>query len=174
MDESGDVREDEVAEVARRAAMAASARRSLARTAPEGMAAQDVDEGMLTRLGLALERIESACTGFAGAMVFRGMDAAPLVSLLPDFGSDDARRTITRIATAVRMQYDLLEDGSLGRYVDSVISTERGAFLVKSIRDDLVVVSLAGTPPDVAPAWRAMAAERAEIEAAAAELFLGG
>ena len=155
MDEFGDAREDEVAEVARRAAMAASARRSLARTTPDGLTARDVDEGMLTRLGLALERI-----------------AAPLVSLLPDFGSDDARRTLTRIATAVRMQFDLLEDGSLGRYVDSVVSTERGALLVKSIGDDLVVVSVSGTPPDVAPAWRAMAAEREEIAAAAADLFV--
>ncbi len=169
--EHDDAREDEVADVARRAALAASARRSLARDAPTGMAAVDVDDAMMARLGMALERIEAVSPGFAGAMLFRGVDAAPLVSLLPDFGSDEARRTLTRVATAVRMQFELLEDSSLGRYVDSVISTERGAVLVKSIADDLLVVSLAGTPPAVAPTWRAIALERVEIAAAAAGLF---
>ena len=151
--------------------MAASARRSAAREAPDGMSGSDVDDAMMIRLGLALERIERKCVGFAGAMLFRGSQAVPLVSLLPDFGSDEARRTLTRVATAVRMQLDLLEDSTLGRYVDSVTSTERGALLVQAIGDDLLVVSLAGSPPDVAPAWRALAAERAEMAEAAEGLF---
>ena len=174
MDLHDDAREDEIADVARRAAMAASARQKAAREAGGPMTAADVDDAMMTRLGLALERIESRCTNFAGAMLFRGPDAAPLVSLLPDFGSDEARRTLTRVATAVRMQLELLEDSTLGRYVDSVISTERGAMLVRVIGDDVLVVSLGGAPPDVAPAWRAIATEREEIAAAAADLFVSG
>lgn len=169
-----DARENEIADVARRAALAASARRSAARESGGSLSVAEVDEAMMTRLGQALERIEGRCEHFAGAMVFRGADAAPLVSLLPDFGSDEARRTLTRVAVAVRMQVDLLDDSSLGRYVDSVLSTERGAVLVQAIRDDLLVVSLAGTPPDVAPAWRAIASERVEIAEAAAGLFGDG
>lgn len=154
--------------------MAASARQTAAREAGGAMTGGDVDEAMMIRLGLALERIERRCSNFAGAMLFRGPDAAPLVSLLPDFGSDEARRTLTRAATAVRMQHELLEDSTLGSYVDSVISTERGAMLVKVIGDDVLVVGLGGTPPDVAPAWRAIAVEREEIASAAADLFISG
>lgn len=171
MELDDDAREDEVADVARRAAMAASARRSMARDVDDGMSLGDVDDAMMNRLGLALERVESECSNFGGAMLFRGPDAMPLVSLLPDFGAEEARRTLIRVATAVRMQFDLLEDSSLGSYVDSLTSTARGALLARAIGDDLLVVSIAGSPPDVAPAWRAMGSERPEIAEAAAGLF---
>jgi hypothetical protein len=174
VDGHDDAREDEVADVARRAAMAASARRSLAREAPEGMSPAEVDDAMMNRLGHALERVEAGCANFGGAMLFRGPAAQPVVSLLPDFGGDEARRMLTRVATAVRMQVELLEDSSLGRFVDSVTSTERGALLIRSIGDDLLVVSLSGSPPEVAPAWRAITAERGEIADAAAGLFTAG
>ena len=151
--------------------MAASARRSLAREAPDGEVPAEVDEAMMERLGAALERIEADCDNFAGAMVFRGTDAAPLVSLLPDFGADEARRTLMRVATAVRMQFDLLIDSTLGPFVDSVISTERGAVLVRAVGDDLLVVNVAGSPAAVAPAWKAIAVELEELRLASRGLF---
>ncbi len=166
-----DGREDEVADVARRAAMAASAKRQQVRDGGDAPTAEDVDQSMLTRIGAALERIEYRCSNFSGAMLFRGADAQPIVSLMPDFGSEEAKRTINRVATAVRMQYDLLADSSLGAYRDSVISTERGAVLVNVIGDDLLIVAVAGSPPDVGPAWIAISGERAEIREAAAKLF---
>ena len=136
-----------------------------------GMGAADVDEVMMERLGAALERIEAGCDNFAGAMMFRGVDAAPLVSLLPDFGADEARRTLIRVATAIRMQFDLLIDSTLGPFVDSIVSTDRGAVLVRAIGDDLLVVSVAGAPAEVIPAWRAMSTEQEELRFAAAGLF---
>jgi hypothetical protein len=167
-----DGREDEVADVARRAAMAASAKRQQVRDAGDAPTVEDVDDTMLSRIGTALERIEYRCANFSGAMLFRGSDAQPIVSLLPDFGSEEARRTISRVATAVRMQFDLLADSSLGAYLDSVISTERGAVLVNMIDQDMLIVAVAGSPPDVGPAWNAIAAERSEIREAAAKLFV--
>ena len=166
-----DGREDEVADVARRAAMAASAKRQPQREAADPPTADDVDQGMLTRIGAALERIEYRCSNFSGAMLFRGADAQPIISLMPDFGSEEAKRTISRVATAVRMQHDLLADSSLGAYRDSIISTDRGAVLVNVIGEDLLIVAVAGSPPDVGPAWVAIAAERAEIREAAEKLF---
>lgn len=166
-----DEREGEVADVARRAALAASARQKLSRESGVLVGAEDVDSEMLERLGTALERIEANCTNFAGAMLFRGPNAAPIISLLPDFGAEEARRTLTRAATAVRMQFELLADTSIGGYVNSIISTGRGALLVQALGEDLLLVNLAGSPPDVGPAWRAVASERDEIAEAAAELF---
>lgn len=166
-----DEREDEVADVARRAAMAASARQKLLRDSGTDLAASDVDNDMLDRLGAALERIEASAPTFTGAMLFRGPEATPLVSLLPDFGSEESRRTLTRAATAMRMQADLLADSSIGQFVDSLISTERGALLVQLLDEDVLVVSLAGSPPDVGHVWRTIAAERAEIVWCASHLF---
>ena len=166
-----DDREDEVADVARRAAMAASARQKLLRESGSDFSAGDVSNDMLDRLGAALERIEASSPMFTGAMLFRGPDATPLVSLLPDFGSEESRRTLTRAATAVRMQYDLLADSSVGAYIDSIISTERGAVLILVLGEDLLIISLAGSPPDVGPVWRAIAGERAEISWCAANFF---
>lgn len=168
---AADEREHEVADVARRAAMAASARQKLVRDSGSKLAESQVDGDMLDRLGSALERIEAAAPTFTGAMLFRGPEAIPLVSLLPEFGADESRRTLTRAATAVRMQFDLLADSSIGGFVDTIMSTERGAVLVQLLQQDLLVVSLAGSPPDVGPVWRSIAAERAELVWCATRLF---
>lgn len=167
-----DGREDEVADVARRAAMAASARQHLAREPGGDHSASDVDQEMVNRLGLAIERIEAASTNFAGAMLFHGADGQALVSLMPDFGSEESRRTMTRVGTAVKMEIDLLADSSIGPYRDSLISTQRGALLVNVIGQDVLVVSLAGSPPDVAPTWKAIAIEREQMAEAAEHFFL--
>mgnify|MGYP001819164270 CR=1 FL=1 len=168
---SMDGREDEVAEVARRAALAASEKRRRSRELDGRPTAEDVDQSMMQRMGQALERIESTSDAFSGAMVFRGAAADPLVSLLPEFGSDEAKRTLGRVALGVRTQIEHLLDSPLGPCLDTVLSTERGAVLVNVVADDLLVVSVTGSPPDIGPIWRAMARERAELADAAQRLF---
>ena len=170
---AGDGREDEVADVARRAAMAASARQKLMRESGTDLVAGDVDPAMHERLSLALERIEHASRNYTGAMVFRGADAVPILSLLPDFGTEEARRTLTRTATAIRMQFDFLADSSQGAFRNSIISTERGALLCQILGDDMLIISLAGAPPDVAPTWHVLAEERVAMREALQALFSG-
>ncbi|MGI9605221.1 MAG: hypothetical protein ACR2P0_03695 [Acidimicrobiales bacterium] len=172
MDEAIDDREDEVADVARRAAIAASERRKQARHADESIRADQVDPEAMDRLGFALEKIEGASSECLGVMLFRGPDAAPLVSLLPEFDADETRRLLSRVASTASRQVDLLGDTTAGSYRNSLVSTERGAVLVERFGSDLLVVALTGSPPDVTPVWTALSAERAEIASAASKLIV--
>ncbi len=165
-----DAREDEVADLAKRAAHAASERRRRRRSGG-GRPADDADPVQMERIGAALEKIRQSCTLFDGALIVRGVETLPLVSLLPDEDPEAARRLLTRAATTTRTAVDYFADAPLGEFVDQMISTERGAVLTKRIGDDLLLVATVGYPPDVAPVWRAIVDVHAEIGDAAKRLF---
>jgi hypothetical protein len=166
-----DSREDEVAEMARRAALAASDKRRRARSGTDGPTAEDVDESMMARLSSALEDISEWSPGFAGAMLFRGEATQPLVSLIVSAEREAVRRALTHVATSVRMELDLIERDALGSFVDSVTSTERGAVIVIRLGDDLLIVALEGQPARIADTWQAIANQRGELAAAASGLI---
>lgn len=166
-----DSREDEVADMARRAAMAASDSRRRARTGGDGPTAADVDETMMARLGTSLDAIAAWAPGFAGAMLFRGESAQPLVSLITAGDREAMRRALNHVATSVRMELDLIERDALGSFVDSVTSTSRGAVLAFRMVDDLLVVAIEGRPARVADAWKAVLDQMPELIEAAAGLI---
>lgn len=166
-----DNREDDVADMARRAALAASEKRRLARTGGDGPTAADVDQDMMNRLGKALDAIAAWSPGFAGAMLFRGEAARPLVSLITAGDREAMRRSLSHVATSVRMELDLIERDALGAFVDSVTSTSRGAILVFRLEDDLLVLAIEGQPARVADAWKAVLDQKAELAEAAAGLI---
>lgn len=170
-DHGFDNREDEVADMARRAAMAASDKRRRARNSGTNLTASDVDEEMMKRLGRSLENIAAWAPGFAGAMLFRGEAAQPLVSLISSGEREAMRRALSHVATSVRLELDLIERDAVGGFVDSITSTSRGAVLVVRMDDDLLVVALEGRPARVADAWHAIAAERQNLAAAASGLI---
>ena len=68
-------------------------------------------------------------------------------------------------------KHPFMHDQEADRVGYIIISTDRGAVLVNVIGEDLLIVAVAGSPPDVGPAWVAIAAERAEIREAAEKLF---
>ncbi len=126
---------------------------------------------MMLRIGEALERIQQSCTLFDGALLVRGVETLPLISLLPDEDPEEARRILTRAATNTRGAMDQFVDAQIGGFVDQVTSTERGAILAKRLGDDLLLVATVGYPPDIAPVWKAIADAQDEIVDAAAKLF---
>lgn len=170
-DSGADSREDEVADMARRAAMAASENRRRLRTGGGGPTAADVDQAMMDRLGRVLDAIAAWSPGFAGAMLFRGESAQPLVSLITSGDREAMRRSLTHVASSVRMELDLIERDAIGSFVDSVTSTSRGAVLVFRLDDDLLVMAIEGRSARVADAWNAVRERREELMAAAAGLI---
>lgn len=169
--QDADPREDDVADMAKRAAMAASERRKQIRSGGGGITAEDVDEAMLAELDRVLVSMAAWTPGFAGAMLFRGEQAQPLVSHITSGEREAMRRALLHSATSVRMELDLMERDVLGSFVDSVTSTSRGAIIVNRFADDLFVVAIEGRPAKVADAWKAIADHREEIAAAAAKLI---
>lgn len=170
--DGSDDRESEVADMARRAAMAASGRRKQARAGGE-ISEDDVDPDVLVELDAALENLAAWMPGFAGAMLFRGENAQPLVSLITSGERESMRRTLIHLATSTRTAVDLVERGALGSFVDSVTSTTRGAAIVTRLNDDLLVTALEGHPAPLADAWQAIRNNRDMIEAIAARLVPG-
>lgn len=171
MDNGADSREDDVADMARRAAMAASEKRRRVRSGGDGPTAQDVDQEMMSHLGRALDTIAAWSPGFAGAMLFRGESAQPLVSLITSGDREAMRRSLSHVATSVRMELDLIERDALGAFRDSVTSTSRGAILVFRLDDDLLVVAIEGQPARVADAWKAVVDQKPQLLAAAQGLI---
>lgn len=170
-DSGADSREDEVADMARRAAMAASDKRRRARSGGGGPTAADVDEVMMERLGRVFDSIAAWSPGFSGAMLFRGESAQPLVSLITAGDREAMRRSLSHVATSVRMELDLIERDAIGSFTDSVTSTSRGAVLVFRLDDDLLVLALDGKPARVADAWNAVRERKDELMAAASGLI---
>ncbi|MFT7473408.1 MAG: hypothetical protein ACI81L_000323 [Verrucomicrobiales bacterium] len=168
-----DDRESEVADTARRAALAASDRNKRIRSAGSGITAEDVDPQMLSQLDALFENMATWTPGFAGAMLFRGEAAQPLVSLITSGEQEAMRRALIHVAASVRAELDLLEHDAVGSFIDSVTSTSRGAVLVNRLDDDLLVVAIEGRPARVAEAWSAISANRLQIAAVAARLISG-
>lgn len=166
-----DSREDEVAEMARRAAMAASDKRRRARTGGDGPTVADVDQEMMARLGKSLDSIAAWAPGFAGAMLFRGETSQPMVSLITSGDREAMRRSLNHVATSARMQLDLIERDAVGSFVDSITSTSRGAFLAFRLADDLLVVAIEGRPARIPDAWKAVLDQMSELREAAAGLI---
>ncbi len=171
--DSSDPREGDVADTAKRAAMAASERRKRARSGAGDLTVEDVDETMLAELNRLLESLAAWTPGFAGAMLFRGMEAQPIVSHITSGEREAMRRALVHVASSVRLELDLIERDVLGAFVDSVTSTSRGAVIVNRFGDDLFVVAIEGRPAKVADAWKAIADHRADIAATAAKLIPG-
>lgn len=167
-----DPRENDVADMAKRAAFAASERRKQMRSGSgSNISAEDVDQDMLAELNRLLEDVAAWTPGFAGAMLFRGEQAQPLVSHITSGEREAMRRALLHVASSVRMELDLMERDVLGAFVDSVTSTSRGAVIVNRFDDDLFVVAIEGRPAKVADAWKAIANHRSDIAAVAANLL---
>ncbi len=172
-DEDGsDDRESEVADMARRAAIAASERRKAQRSGGgQGLTVEDVDQAMLEELSIVLEDMAAWIPGFAGAMLFHGQAAQPVVSLITSGDREAMRRALNHVGTSVRMELDLIERDAIGSFVDSVTSTSRGAVLVVRLGDELLVVAIEGQPARVADAWSAIAERRASLREITAKLL---
>ena len=169
--DGGDERESEVADLARKAAQAASERRRRVRENPTGITAEDVDEEALAELDRQLEEIAAWAPGFAGAMLFRGAEVMPLVSLVTSGEREAMRRALVHVAQSIRNEMEMIERDAVGGFVDSVTSTSRGAVIAIALADDLLVVAIEGQPAKLADAWKAIAERRSAIESAAASLF---
>lgn len=170
MSDDDDERELEVAEMARRAAMAASERRKQIQSAGGELTLEDIDPDALEDLSTLLEEIEAWTPGFSGAMIFHGEGALPIVSLIRAGNREAMRRSLTHVGSAVRQEIDLLERDAIGGFVDSITSTTRGAVLVFRLNDDLLVVSIEGKPVNLADAWKAVGARKARLLEASANL----
>ena len=156
--------------MARRAALAASERRKRLRDSGGEITAEDVDTTKLGELDTLLGKVAAWTPGFAGAMLFRGEAAQPLVSLITSGEREAVRRALIHVSTSVRTQLELLERDSVGAFVDSMISTSKGALLVNRLGDDLLIVAIEGRPARVAEAWHALSNERQNIAAVASRL----
>lgn len=163
--------DDEVADMARRAAQAASDRRKRIREYGDGPTAEDVDTEALAKLDRHLEELAAWTPGFAGAMLFRGPEAMPLVSLITSGEREAMRRALMHMAISVRSEMELTERDAVGSFVDSVTSTSRGAVLVNVLNDDLLIVALSGQTVSVSDAWNVMRGQRDGIAAAAGDLL---
>ncbi len=163
--------DDEVATMARRAAQAASDRRKRIREYGDGPTTDDVDADALASLDYHLEQIATWTPGFTGAMLFRGPEATPLVSLITSGEREAMRRALVHKAASIRDEMTLTERDATGAFVDSVTSTTRGAVLANVLGDDLLVVAIEGSPAPVADAWKAMRDQRHGIEEAAGALL---
>ena len=170
MSDDDDERELEVAEMARRAAMAASERRKQIQNAGGELTLEDIDPDALEDLSTLLEEIEAWTPGFSGAMIFHGEGALPIVSLIRAGNREAMRRSLTHVGSAARQEIDLLERDAIGGFVGSITSTTRGAVLVFRLNDDRLVVSIEGKPVNLADAWRAVGARKARLLEASANL----
>lgn len=169
MDTSDD-RELEVADMAKRAAQAASARRKQERSA-DGITSDDVDPAKLADLGKLLEEISAWTPGFTGAMIFHGEAALPVVSLISSGDREAMRRSLQHFGSSVRNAIDLTERDAMGPFVDSVISTSRGAVLVTRFDETLLVVAIKGRPTNVADAWRAISDRKRQLQKTTRDLL---
>ncbi len=166
-----DEREAEVADMARRAAQAASDRRKRIRATGTGFTAEDVDADALARLDHQLEDLAAWSPGFAGAMLFRGAEVLPLVSLITAADREAMKRALVHVAVSIRAEMELIERDAVGSFVDSVTSTSRGAVIVTVLNNDILVVALEGKPAAVADAWKAITERKAAISSAAGAFF---
>lgn len=169
--DGGDEREAEVADMARRAAQAASERRKRIRENPSGLTAEDVDADALAELDRNLEDLASWTPGFSGAMLFRGAEVMPLVSLITSNEREAMRRALMHVAASIRTEIELIERDAVGSFVDSVTSTTRGAVIAILLNDDVLVVAIEGQPASIADAWKAIGDRKVDIAAAAAALI---
>lgn len=167
----GDDREAEVADLAKKAAQAASIRRRRVRDNPSGITAEDVDDDALSALDLELEQIATDVPGFAGAMMFRGPEVLPLVSLIASSDKEGIRRVLMRAASSVRGEMEMADRLAIGTYLDSVSSTTKGAILSTALDDDIFVMVIEGKPAKIADAWQAFSARRTEIHSALSSLI---
>lgn len=163
--------DDEVADMARRAAQAASDRRKRVREYGDGPTVEDVDTEALAKIDRHLEELAAWTPGFAGAMLFRGPEAMPLVSLITSGEREAMRRALMHMAVSVRSEMELTERDAIGKFRDSVTSTSRGALLVNVLNDDLLIVALIGDSVSIADAWKAIQSQRDEIALAASDLL---
>jgi len=170
---SNEERELEVADTARRAAMAASERRKQKANAGGDLTVDDVDSEALDALSTLLEEIAAWTPGYAGSMVFHGVGALPVVSLINSGDREALRRALTHIGSTTRQEIDLLEHDAVGGFVDSVTSTSRGAVIVVRLGDDLLVVSIDGRPAKIADAWKAIGDRKGRLLEATASLIAG-
>ncbi len=157
--------------MARRAAQAASERRKRIRENGSGLTADDVDADALADLDRHLEDLAAWTPGFTGAMLFRGPEVLPLVSLITSADREAMRRALMHVAASIRAEIELIERDAVGSFVDSVTSTTRGAVIATLLNDDLVVVAIEGRPASVADAWKAIGDRKADLAAAAAALI---
>lgn len=172
--DGSDDRESEVADMARRAALAASERRRAQRAHDGGLTVEDVDTEMLDELSIVLEDMAAWIPGFAGAMLFHGEAAQPVVSLITSGDREAMRRALNHVGTSVRMELDLIERDAVGSFVDSVTSTSRGAVLVVRLDDELLVVAIEGQPARIADAWSAIAERRQSLREITGKLLRTG
>lgn len=164
--DGSDEREAEVADLAKKAAQAASRRRKRRRDNPSGITAEDVDDEALNALDAELEEIASSSPGFAGAMMFRGPEVLPLVSLITTSDKEGIRRVLMRAAGSVREEMEMTDRLAIGTYLDSVSSTTQGAILSTALDDDIFVMVIEGKPAKIADAWHAMSTRRSSIQSA--------
>ncbi len=160
---SDDERELEVAEMARRAAMAASERRKQKSNSGGELTLDDVDPVALDELSTLLEEISAWTPGFSGAMLFHGAAALPVLSLITAGDREAMRRALTHIGSSTRMEIDVIEHDATGAFVDSVTSTTRGAVVVVRLEEDLLVVAIDGRPAKLADAWKAISDRKGRL-----------
>ncbi len=170
MSDDDDERELEVAEMARRAAMAASERRKQIKSAGGELTLDDIDPEALQDLSTLLEEIEAWTPGFSGAMIFHGEGALPVVSLIRAGNREAMRRSLTHVGSSVRQEIELLERDAFGGFVNSITSTTRGAVLVFRLNEDLLVVAIEGEPANLADAWKAVGSRKSRLLEASANL----
>ena len=166
-----DERELEVAEMARRAAMAASERRKQIKSGGGELTVEDVDPDALESLSKLLEEIQAWTPGFSGAMIFHGEGAVPVVSLINEGNREAMRRSLTHVGSSVRQEIDLLERDPVGGFVDSVMSTTRGAVIAVRLNEDLLVVALDGEPANIVDAWKAVSDRKLRLLEASEKLL---
>ncbi len=169
--DGGDEREAEVADLAKKAAQAASMRRKRVRENPTGITADDVDSDALAALDDELEQIASSAPGFVGAMLFRGAEVLPLVSLITSSEEEGMRRALMHTATSVRTEMEMIDQNALGGFVDSATSTTRGAILAIVLEDDILVVAIEGQPAQLADAWQVIGTRRSLMQSALSALI---
>ncbi len=169
--DGGEDLDAEVADMARKAAQAASGRRRRRRENPSGITVEDVDEKALADLDRELEEIAAWSPGFAGAMLFRGAEVLPLVSLITSGEREAMRRALVHVAESVRSEMEMIERDAVGSFVDSITSTSRGAVISILLGDDILVVAIEGQPAKLADAWQAIASRRTAIEVASNALI---
>ena len=158
-----DEREFEVADMARRAAMAASERRKQKSNSGGELTVDDVDPVALSELSTLLEEISAWTPGFSGAMLFHGVAALPVVSMITAGDREAMRRALTHVGSSTRREIDVIEHDAAGAFVDSITSTTRGAVIVVRLDEDVLVVAIDGRPAKVADAWKAIADRKARL-----------
>lgn len=161
----------EVADMARRAAQAASDRRKRIRESGTGLTAEDVDADALALLDRQLEDIATWSPGFTGAMLFRGPQVLPLVSLITSADREAMKRALMHVAASIRAEMELIERDAVGGFVDSITSTSRGAVVALVLDDDILVVAIEGRPAAVADLWKSISDRKEKISEAAGALI---